>query len=52
MQLGGELERVERLLEEHGVEDLEGAAAGQRQQHEVERGRLARQLTLDRRSLQ
>ena len=38
MQLGGQLEGVECLLEEDGVEDLEGAAAGQRQQREVEAG--------------
>ena len=46
VQLGRQLEGVERLLEEDGVEDLEGAAAGQRQQHEVEAGRLAGQLAL------
>ena len=46
MQLGRQLEGVKRLLEEDGVEDLEGAAAGQRQQREVEAGRLAGQLAL------
>ena len=46
MQLGRQLEGVECLLEEDGVEDLEGAAAGQRQQDEVEAGRLAGQLAL------
>ena len=41
MQLGGQLERVECLFEEDGVEYLEGAAAGQRQEREVKARRLA-----------
>ena len=41
VQLGRQLERVQRPLEEHGVEYLEGAAPGQRQQGEVKTRRLA-----------
>ena len=47
MQFGGQLERVQRLLEEHGVEDLERAAPGQRQEGEVKTRRLAGQLAFD-----